>query len=251
MKKLSLGIQTFAKLIETNCVYVDKTEYIYKLIQGECFFFARPRRFGKSLLCSTLKELFLGKRELFKDLWIDKNTDYQWPVHPVIHIDLTKSAGSKDPESLVVSLMRRLDGIAEWYEIGGLEHTTPGEMLEKLTIRLFKKFGSKNRVVLIIDEYDKPILDAIAEPEIAAKMQDVLSGFYAGIKGLDEYLRFVFITGAEFAVFDCLNQLANLSRYPYFAYLADDTHDETNFSSESKNITEYLTRDLEGYKDKP
>src|SRR3972149_7896679 len=99
MKKLSLGIQTFEKVIEDNCAYIDKTKYIYELIQGNCFFLARPRRFGKSLLCSTLKELFLGKKDLFKGLWIDKNRDYNWPIHPVIHIDLLTVARD-NPEVL-------------------------------------------------------------------------------------------------------------------------------------------------------
>jgi hypothetical protein len=88
MKKLPLGLQAFSTLIEDGCVYVDKTKYIYELIQGYYVFFSRPRRFGKSLLCSTLQELFSGNRDLFKGLWIDKNTDYSWPVHPVIYLDL-------------------------------------------------------------------------------------------------------------------------------------------------------------------
>ncbi|MCL5436800.1 MAG: ATP-binding protein [Candidatus Dependentiae bacterium] len=232
MKKLPLGIQTFTKIIETNCVYVDKTEHIYRLIQGDCFFFARPRRFGKSLLCSTLEDLFLGKKELFKGLWIDKNTDYQWPVHPVIHLDLSQ-VDRKHPEALNASLMRTIDDIAEQNEVGKLEHTTPGEMLKKLTLHLFKKFGSKNRVVLIIDEYDKPILDTIEKPEIAHEMREVLKHFYEFIKGLDEYLRFVFITGvtrfSKTSVFSGLNQLVNISMDPQFAHLVGYTEDEIAF----------------------
>lgn len=232
MKKLSLGIQTFAKLIENNCVYVDKTAYIYELIQGDCFFFARPRRFGKSLLCSTLKELFLGKRELFKGLWIDENTDYQWPVHPVIHIDLSQISSS-DPELLTASLMRKLSLIAASYDLAPLAHTSPGEMLGELTVQLFKKLGAKNRVVLIIDEYDKPILDAIADPERAVRVREVLKNFYEFIKGLDEYLRFVFITGvtrfSKTSIFSGLNQLVNISMDPRFAHLVGYTHDEILF----------------------
>ncbi|HBL98436.1 TPA: hypothetical protein DDZ86_02230 [Candidatus Dependentiae bacterium] len=232
MKKLPLGIQTFEKIIEDSCVYVDKTEHIYKLIKGDCFFFARPRRFGKSLLCSTLKNLFLGNRELFKGLWIDKNTEYHWPLHPVIHIDLSQ-VSRKDPESLTASLLRALDDIADWYEIDKLEHTTPGEMLKRLTMRLFRKCGSKNRVVLIIDEYDKPILDSIEKPEVANKMREILKDLYEVIKSLDEYLRFVFITGvtrfSKTSLFSGLNQLVNISMDPQFAHLVGYTEDEVRF----------------------
>ncbi len=232
MKKLPLGIQTFAKIIETNCVYVDKTKYIYELIQGECFFFARPRRFGKSLLCSTLKDLFLGKKELFSGLWIDKNANYQWPIHPVIHMDLSQGSRAT-PEELRASLMRKLDSIAGHYGVEPLVHTTPGEMLESLAISLFKKFGSKNRVVLIIDEYDKPILDTIEKPDVAHKMREVLKNFYEVIKGLDEYLRFVFITGvtrfSKTSIFSGLNQLVNISMDPRFAHLVGYTRDEIIF----------------------
>lgn len=232
MKKLSLGTQTFTKIIEDDCVYVDKTKYIYELIQGNCFFFARPRRFGKSLLCSTLKDLFLGKKELFEGLWIDKNIDYKWPIHPVIHIDLSQVA-KDNSDVLIASLMRHIDDIAELYELEPLEHTTPGEMLKKLTIRLFKKFGSKNRVVLIVDEYDKPILDNIENIDIAQKMRDILKNFYEFIKGLDEYLRFVFITGvtrfSKTSIFSGMNQLVNISMDPKFAHLVGYTKDEINF----------------------
>ncbi|KKP25010.1 MAG: AAA-ATPase, partial [candidate division TM6 bacterium GW2011_GWF2_30_66] len=92
MKKLPIGLQAFSTLIEDGCVYVDKTKYIYELIQGYYIFFSRPRRFGKSLLCSTLCELFSGNRDLFKGLWIDENTDYCWPVHPVIYLDLSMTS---------------------------------------------------------------------------------------------------------------------------------------------------------------
>ncbi|MCB9493295.1 MAG: ATP-binding protein [Epsilonproteobacteria bacterium] len=229
MRKLPLGIQSFTKIIENDCIYIDKTKHIYELIQENNLFFARPRRFGKSLLCSTLKELFSGKRELFKDLWIEKNTDYQWPIHPVIHIDLSLVARS-NAEILTASLMRYLDDIAELYEIDPLQHTTPGETLKKLVIRLFKKFGSKNRVVIIIDEYDKPILDNIENIELAKQMRNILKEFYEFVKGLDDFLRFVFITGvtriSKTSIFSGTNQLTNISMDPKFAHLVGYTKEE-------------------------
>jgi hypothetical protein len=232
MKKLSLGTQTFTKLIEDDCVYVDKTQYIYDLIQGNCVFLARPRRFGKSLLCSTLKDLFLGKKELFKGLWIYENSDYQWPIHSVIHIDLSTVAKTS-PEVLNESLMRKLDSIAQDYEVEALKFTSPGEMLALLTKRLFKKFGSKNRIVLIVDEYDNPILDNIDKLETAEQIRDVLKNFYESFKGLDEYLRFVFITGitrfSKTSIFSGMNQIVNISMEPQFAHLVGYTGEEIAF----------------------
>jgi hypothetical protein len=232
MKKLSLGIQTFEKIIEEDRVYVDKTQYIYELIQENCLFLARPRRFGKSLLCSTLKNLFLGKKELFKGLWIEKNTDYKWPIHPVIHIDMSLVA--KDtPEELTASLMRKLSFIAEQNDLDPLAHTIPGEMLEILIKRLYKKFGSKNRVVLIIDEYDKPILDNIENIDLAQKMRNTLKNFYEFFKGLDEYLRFVFVTGVtripKTSIFSGMNQIPDISMDPRFAHLVGYTKEEIDF----------------------
>ncbi len=231
MKKISLGIQTFSKIINDNCIYVDKTKYIYQLIQGNCYFFSRPRRFGKSLLCSTLKDLFLGKKDLFNGLWIEKNTDFAWQVHPVIHIDLLLVA-HRTPAELTASLMRHLDDSAEHYDVGPLAHTTPGEMLKKLTLNLLKKYGDKNKVVLIIDEYDKPILEHINDLKTANEMREILKAFYEFIKGLDEYLRFVFITGvsrfSKTSIFSGLNQLVDISMDSRYAHLVGYTDEEIN-----------------------
>jgi hypothetical protein len=231
MKKLPLGLQTFSKIIHGNCVYIDKTEYIYKLIQGNCYFFARPRRFGKSLLCSTLEDIFRGNRELFKDLWIYEQSDFSWQKHPVIHIDFSQVA-HKTPAELTEGLMMHLDDIADSYDIGPLAYTTPGEMLKKLTIKLIKKYGSTYKIVLIIDEYDKAILDHIDDAEIANIMREILKSFYEFIKGLDRYLRFVFITGvsrfSKTSIFSGLNQLVDISMDPRYAHLVGCTSEEIN-----------------------
>jgi Protein of unknown function (DUF1703)./Predicted AAA-ATPase. len=229
MKKLPIGMQTFSELIEENCVYVDKTKYIYELIQGKCVFFSRPRRFGKSLLCSTLQELFSGNRDLFNGLWIDKNTDYSWPIHPVIYLDLSMT-DSDTPKELKDSLINSLNNIAEFYELGEIAGTTPGNMLEKIVIKLKKKFGQK--VVIIIDEYDSPIIDHIEDLKEAKKLQDILRKFYTYIKGLDQHLRFVFITGitrfSKTSIFSGLNHLQDISMDLKFAHLIGYTKDEIN-----------------------
>lgn len=231
MKNLSLGIQTFSKIINNNCVYIDKTEYIYKLIQGNCYFFARPRRFGKSLLCSTLEDIFLGNKELFKGLWIYEQSGFDWQRHPVIHIDFSQIA-NRTPTELTEGIMSLLDEIAEGYDVGPLVYTTPGEMLKKLTTKLIKKYGDTHKVVLIIDEYDKAILEHIQDVNIANIMREILKSFYEFIKGLDRYLRFVFITGvsrfSKTSIFSGLNQLVDISMDPRYAHLVGCTSEEIN-----------------------
>ncbi|KKP35079.1 MAG: AAA-ATPase [candidate division TM6 bacterium GW2011_GWF2_32_72] len=230
MKKLPIGLQTFSKVINGDYVYVDKTKYIYELIQENCVFFSRPRRFGKSLLCSTLCELFSGNRDLFKGLWIDKNTDYSWSVNPVIYLDLSMR-DSDAPEDLTSSLMRKLNKIAKSYKLIKIAQTTPGEMLEDLIVLLQEKFGQN--VVIIIDEYDSPIINHIEDLQKAKELQEVLRKFYTCIKGLDKYLRFVFITGitrfSKTSIFSGLNQLDNISMDSRFAHLVGYTKDEINF----------------------
>ena len=262
MKRLPLSLQTFSKIIEGNYVYVDKTEHIYRLIQGDCFFFARPRRFGKSVLCSTLKELFAGNKALFKDLWISKNTDYQWTRHPVIHIDFNGILADS-PENLNLSIMRYLQEVAEFEEIALLEMTAPGEMLRRLIIKLIKKYGTK--AVLIIDEYDKPIVKHLDNPSLAEKMRDALKDFYEFIKSLDEYLRFVFITGvsrfSKTSIFSGINQLDDISMDSRAAHLVGYTESEIqlflnehiqeasrNSSLEPSEFLEKMRRWYNGYR---
>lgn len=237
MKKLPLSIQTFSKLIEGNYVYIDKTEHIYRLIQGECYFFSRPRRFGKSILCSTLKSLFQGKKELFKDLWIDKNTDYSWPIYPVIHIDFN-GINIKSAQEFRESLISELNSIAEQENIHSLEVTEPNHMLKTLVIRLKKKYNK--RVVLIIDEYDKAILEHLTKPDSLPTMHDTIRSFYTIIKSLDEWLQFVFITGisrfSKTNIFSGFNQIFDISMEPKFAHLVGYTEAEIE-----KYLSEHTT----------
>jgi Protein of unknown function (DUF1703)./Predicted AAA-ATPase. len=230
MKRLPIGIQTFSEIINKNYVYIDKTKYIYELIQAKYIFFSRPRRFGKSLLCSTLQELFSGNRDLFKGLWIDQNTDYSWPVHPVVYLDLS-TIYSNTAETLENSLISDLRDIAEFYELGEINQTTPGGMIKKIVVKLQEKFGEK--VVIIIDEYDSPIIDHIDDLKKAKELQEVLRKFYTCIKGLDRYLSFVFITGitrfSKTSIFSGMNQLQDVSMIPKFAHLVGYTKDEINF----------------------
>ncbi|MCD6294893.1 MAG: ATP-binding protein [Deltaproteobacteria bacterium] len=209
MQNLPIGIQTFRKLIDGNYLYVDKTEHIYKLLtRGSVYFLSRPRRFGKSLLISTLNEIFEGEKELFKGLWIYKS-DYAWEKHPVVRIDFSKEkAESKD--DLKGFILYQLKSIAEKYGIS-LTRDRYYEAFDELLTQL----SQINKVVVLIDEYDKPIIDNIENKELAVELREVLKGFYAIIKACDEHIRFVFLTGvskfSKAGVFSGLNNLEDIS----------------------------------------
>jgi hypothetical protein len=228
MKKLPIGIQTFSELIEENYVYIDKTEQIHNLVTtGKYYFLSRPRRFGKSLLCTTFKALFEGRKELFKSLGITRQTDYQWPAHPIIHIDFNLIA-HETPEELKDNIIRALKGIALSHQLTLLESEIPGNVLQDLTNQLFKKYQQK--VVLLIDEYDKAILRHIDEPDLATTMRERLKNFYEPIKGLDAKLRFAFITGvskfSKTSIFSGLNNLKELTLSGDATTLLGYTEDE-------------------------
>ncbi|MCX5922329.1 MAG: AAA family ATPase [Candidatus Dependentiae bacterium] len=227
MKKLPIGIQTFAKLIEQDCVYVDKTEQIYHLITtGSYYFLSRPRRFGKSLLISTLKEIFLGNQKLFKNLWIGKtNQKFAWDNHVVIHIDFS-SLPHATPQELRDSLIRRMANIAQEHGLPTLAKESPEEALQDLVTQL----AQHSKVVMLVDEYDYPILTHLHEKVTAKAQQAILKSFYTTIKSLDAYLQFVFLTGitkfSKTSIFSGLNNLKDISNTPQGASLLGYTDDE-------------------------
>ncbi len=230
MKKLPLGLQTFSKLREENYVYVDKTKHIYQLIQGNYYFFARPRRFGKSILCSTLSSLFQGKKELFEDLWITKNTDYSFPVHPVIHLDFGE-INIQTPALFNQSLMLEIKRITTIESLIEPEMTNPGTMLKDVMLALTKKYDNK-KIALIIDEYDRPILHHLTNPDSLQEMQSIVQNFYTCIKAMDQYLQFLFVTGisrfSKTNLFSGFNQIQDISMNPQFAHLVGYTDEELN-----------------------
>ena len=194
-KKLPIGIQGFETLRQGGYVYVDKTRSIHRLITDNvALFLSRPRRFGKSLLVSTLAAIFQGRRTLFDGLWI-ADSDYDWPVHPVIHLDMSR-VNSGTLGQFQSALVRQLTQVASQH---GLEpgrfgnvpdRATP--MLGDLIRRLAEK---KGKVVVLVDEYDKPILDNMADVPKAIGIRDRLRDFYAILDARDENLRFVLLTG--------------------------------------------------------
>lgn len=225
MKKLPIGIQTLSELIGENCIYVDKTAKIHELITaGKYYFLARPRRFGKSLLVSTLAEVFAGNRKLFEDLAID-GLLYDWKEHPVIKISLS-AVSYNSPEELEQGIKAYLQNIALQSNISLSGELLLGQMLQVLVRELAKK----ERVVILIDEYDHPILKYIHQPEIADKMREVLRGFYIVIKDLDPHLKFVLLTGvsrfSKTSIFSGLNNLHDITLSAAYNDLLGYTKDE-------------------------
>ena len=226
MKKLPIGVQSFAKLIQEGYLYVDKTRWIYELLQegGQYFFLSRPRRFGKSLLLSTLAELFRGNKDLFEGLWIYDRID--WHPYPVIHIDASV-LNYKTPERLEETLERLMDEIAATHGLSLSPARYYNEKFKKLIYLLAQKKGD---VVILIDEYDKPIIDKIENPELAAENRDILREFYSIIKTADQYVKFAFITGvskfSRVSVFSGLNNLYDLTTDSKYSTLLGYTQEE-------------------------
>ncbi|MDQ1354784.1 MAG: hypothetical protein QG657_5093 [Acidobacteriota bacterium] len=241
MKNLPISIQTFRDFINEDYIYVDKTKSIHDLFArgGKYYFLSRPRRFGKSVLISTLAEIFSGNKELFKGLWIyDK---IQWTQYPVIHLDLSKVT-FKTPAILEKALAARLEKIAADFNFQ-LDHKL---FLKEKFEQLVEKISQKQKVVILVDEYDKPLIDYIeaGKIETAKKIRDVLKSFYSVIKGLDAHLRFVFITGvskfSRVSVFSDLNNLVDITLAENYATLLGYTEAELQhyFSPYIKQLAE-------------
>jgi hypothetical protein len=241
MKNLPLSVQTFSKLINKNYLYIDKTRDIYNLFAegGQYYFLSRPRRFGKSLLISTLAEIFSGNKELFKGLWIyDK---IKWTQYPVIHLDLS-TVTFNPPDMLEKALDTRIEKIAADYNIQ-LDH---GLFLKEKFGQLLEKMSQKQKVVILVDEYDKPMTEYIeaSEMEDAKTIRGILKGFYGVIKASDVFLRFVFITGvskfSRVSLFSDLNNLIDITLADNFSTLLGYTETELDhyFSSYIEQMAE-------------
>ncbi|MBV7336521.1 AAA family ATPase [Chloroflexi bacterium TSY] len=225
LKPLPVGIQTFRDIIEGGYLYVDKTALIYELIRHPkgVYFLSRPRRFGKSVLLSTLNEIFIANKELFKGLDLYQR-NYDWTEHPIIRIDFSRIR-VRSATDLEQGLQRFLLRIAREHAISLSDYPLP-ELFDELIYEL----SSKGKVVILIDEYDKPIIDNITNSEEAIRIRDVLKSFYTIIKALDEHIRFVFLTGisrfGRVGVFSDLNNLRDISLDDAFATLPGITQTE-------------------------
>src|SRR5574344_1391296 len=209
--KYPIGIQNFESLIHDGYVYVDKTALIYQLAdQGRYYFLSRPRRFGKSLLISTMEAYFSGKKELFEGLAIEK-LEQKWAKHPILHLDLNTAKYSNAD-----SLEKRLDiTLSQWEQLYGAlpAETTPELRFEGIVRRAYEKTGE--RVVILVDEYDKPMLQAINNEALTNEYRDTLKAFYSVLKTQDGYIKFAFLTGVtkfgKVSVFSDLNNLNDIS----------------------------------------
>ncbi|GHV91897.1 ATPase AAA [Spirochaetia bacterium] len=233
-------MQDFVNIREDGFLYVDKTALIYDLISGsgKTFFLSRPRRFGKSLLCSTLGAIFEGRRELFEGLAID-SLGWEWKKHPVIRIDLNPGDYGEGPETLALVLHNILANAAAKAGLslrGELAPDQFGNLIQDMSR------SSGERAAVIIDEYDKPLLTTIDNPEQHKRSRNALKAFYGVLKSSDEYLKCVFLTGvtkfAQVSVFSDLNNLKDLSLDPRYNDLCGITQEELerDFAEEIQQI---------------
>ena len=241
-KKLPIGIQGFEKLRTDGFLYVDKTEYIYQLVHDNVpYFLSRPRRFGKSLLLSAMKAYWEGKRDLFSGLAIErleKDNPEAWKSYPVFYFDFN-GVNYQEEGALEQAIDFQLQ---EWEELYGKTNGSYslGERFQKLLKSANEKTGV--RCVILVDEYDKPLLDVIEKPDLQKHNKEVFKGFFSTLKRSDEYIQFIFITGVskfhKVSIFSDLNQLRDISMTEDYAALCGITEGE---------IDEYFTEEIEAF----
>ena len=258
--KYPIGIQDFESLRTNDYTYVDKTSLIYKLAnEGKYYFLSRPRRFGKSLLVSTLSAYFSGKRELFKGLEIEQ-LEKDWKKYPVMHLDLnTDKYDSKEVLEQRLNLF-----LSDWEEDYGrnINEVTLSQRFEGIIKRIAIKEGMP--VVILVDEYDKPMLQAISNKELQTAYRNTLKAFYGALKSQDKYIRFAFLTGVtkfgKVSVFSDLNNLTDISMDARYQAICGITEKEMHeyfeegikFVAENNELTieetcEKLRKRYDGY----
>ena len=244
-RRLPIGIQTFRKIREDGYYYVDKTPYIRRLADGGThYFLSRPRRFGKSLFLDTLKELFEGTEELFEGL--DIHGRWDWSVrHPVVRLSFG-SGNFKDPGYVHKDVVAQLDAVGEAASVA-VRYDTAAARLRHLIQALHRRTG--RRAVILVDEYDKPILDALEAPETARTNRDFLRGLYAVIKDSDAHVRFAFLTGvskfSKVSLFSGLNNLKDITLDPRYSAICGYTEADldTVFAPELAGLDREGVRD--------
>ena len=249
MKKLPIGIHTFSKIVEGDYLYIDKTKEAYEILCSyQYVFLSRPRRFGKSLFLTTLQAIFEGKKELFKGLYIYDRYDFE--PYPVIRIVFSGVMFTK--ESLNDVLKRNMRNNEEDLQCEKNEQLSPTERFTALIKNVYKKYNKP--VVILIDEYDKPILDNITDAEMRNYARDMLKGLYEHIKYNDEYVKFAFLTGvskfSKVSIFSGLNNLVDISLYSQYGNICGYTQAdlETTFQPYMEGVDmEKVKRWYDGY----
>ena len=239
-----IGIQTFSKIREGNYLYIDKTAYVYRMTHSASsyMFLSRPRRFGKSLLTSTLHSYFSGRKDLFHGLAMEK-LEKEWTEYPVLHFDMS-TAKHADSEQLLQELNLKLYGYEQIY--GRLEEEiNPNQRLMGLIKRAYEQTGKK--VVVLIDEYDAPLLDVVHERENLDVLRNIMRNFYSPLKACDPYLRYVFLTGitkfSQLSIFSELNNIENISMDEPYAAICGISEDEIR--SQMEEDVDRLAKNLE------
>ena len=241
LRKLLIGIQTFEDIRRDNYLYVDKTAFVWRIANtGKPYFLSRPRRFGKSLLLSTFEAYFKGKKELFEGLAIEQ-MEKEWRQFPVLHLDLNAKK-YETPEDLNAMLNQHLE---KWESQYGDEKKdrSPEERFSYVISRASEQAGCG--VVVLVDEYDKPLLQTLCNIPLMEEYRQTLKAFYGVLKSSDRYLRFVFLTGvtkfAQVSVFSDLNQLNDISMKPQYATICGITMQELThtFAPEIQQLAEH------------
>lgn len=227
LKFCPVGIQTFSEIVRKNYLYIDKTEYIYRLAHSasKYYFLSRPRRFGKSLLVSTLHSYFSGQKELFSGLTVEQ-LETEWTAYPVLHFDMSR-AKHVDKETLEAMLSFQL---SEYESVYGSKDDAKklNDRMTALIMQAYEKTGKQ--VVVLIDEYDAPLLDVMHEDTDLPVLRNVMRNFYSPLKACDPYLRFVFLTGitkfSQLSIFSELNNIENISMDEPYAAICGITEEE-------------------------
>ena len=252
MKHLPIGIQSIKKILSKGeYIYVDKTGFIKELISGGIphYFMSRPRRFGKSLFLDTLREIFEGNKELFKGCQIYES-DYPWEKHPVLYFDFAQILNTT-PEKLEAGLQESVQDIAKSYRTS-ISGSSSQSQLKRLIIEL----STKNRVVVLVDEYDHPIINNLENLDVAKKNRNIIKGFFTTLKSLDRYLKFTFITGvskfSQVSLFSGVNNLTDITMEPEYAGMMGYTEEELreNFQDHTQAIAkEWNTQEEEVFQE--
>ena len=226
VRKYPVGIQTFSEIRKGNYVYIDKTDLVWELTRMKYVFLSRPRRFGKSLLTTTLDSYFKGLKELFEGLKI-MALETEWEQYPVIHLDLSVTKAETSAEGLRNTLMLLLKPCVAEYGRDN-DELSPGQLFSGLIHRAYKQTGKQ--VVVIIDEYDAPLLDKLHIPETLDVFRNVMQEFYVQLKANEAMIRFCFITGitkfSQLSIFSTINNLKNISMLPQYSAICGITETE-------------------------
>ena len=247
-RRYPIGRQYFPEIRKEELIYVDKTEYVYRLAHSNAkyFFLSRPRRFGKSLLVSTLRTYFEGRKELFEGLAIEQ-LETEWTQYPVLHFDMSMGK-HLDQAALGRYLLHIIENNEQPFGLQGTSED-PNLRLETLIRTVYRQTGKQ--VVVLIDEYDAPLLDVVHEEQDLPKLRQVMRNFYSPLKACDPYLRFVFLTGitkfSQLSIFSELNNIKNISMLPEYAAICGISKDEllTQMSPDIDLLAERLGKTRE------